>query len=169
ATRRARAPSSSTRSRSRRTTRASIGCSPSSAARRATKPRRASTRRRPTASTRSPAAELSSELGQRVRAPAVLFDEPLPERLEVLDHRARREVRTGLRAQDLAPVPAGSLLEDRAQELADVLASVVARVGGILVQDALRDVVVELEQEDVRERVVVVRRRIVRDVRLRRR
>ena len=97
-------------------------------------------------------------------AALVLLHQPFVERLEVVDHRLRVERTPRRPLQDFLPRAARARSHKALQEVADAGAAVVVGIVRILLQDLPRNVVVQLEQERLGERVVVVLSRVVVDV-----
>src|SRR5204863_834937 len=88
----------------------------------------------------------ASQRPQCALAPLVLLGQPLPQRLEVVGHRARREIVARLLQQQRAPVAGRSDLHDRLEEVADIAPAEVVGPVRILVEDLACDVIVQLEQ-----------------------
>ena len=91
------------------------------------------------------------------------------ERREVLHHGLSIELLAGCLLEHFPPRPAGTRRHQRLQEIPDCLASVIVGIVRVLLQDVRGDVVVQLEQERLREGVIVVLPGIVIDVGFRQR
>src|SRR5262249_53989505 len=96
----------------------------------------------------------------------VLPFQPLVERLEVFDHCLGIECAARGFLEYVPPAPARARGHECLQEISGGLAAEVVGVVRVLVEDLARDVIVELEQERLGKRVVVILRGVIGDMRL---
>ena len=90
-----------------------------------------------------------SDLGQRMLSPPVLSDEPLHQRLEIVEHRLGREFLARHFQQQLARVCRGARPKELGQEPPHVLPPEVVGVVWVFYQDVAGNVVVQLKQQYV--------------------
>ena len=99
-----------------------------------------------------------------VLAALVDFFEIIHQWCKVVQHGGRTQFFSEFLTHQGAPIDAGAFFQNAGQELAGRFASLIVGRARILLQDLFSNVVVQLEQGDVRESIVIVLGGIVTDM-----